>query len=281
MSHRATLLIALFLCAPLVVLAASSGDAAERARTEPALGPQDGGDGEGDTNGGDVVPAARIVPDVAWKCARAHGVDEWDTVQKLSYTFSVPARDVTRRWAWKPQDNRVSFTGVVGGEETQISYTRDAIDTDLLKGIDHSFINDQYWLLFPFRLVWDSGVTITDDGEQDTPIGNGKAQRLTVAYDGDDDNGYTPGDTYYVYVDNDGVMIQWSFKPAASDEIRLSTTFEDYADFGPLKLAQRRATADGAFEILYEDIEVELIDDGRGDHEDDDEDDHENDGAGE
>ncbi len=41
--------------------------------------------------------------------------------------------------------------------------------------IEPAFVNDNYWLLFPFHAYWDTSATVTDQGMQKLPIGTGSA----------------------------------------------------------------------------------------------------------
>jgi len=63
--------------------------------------------------------------------------------------------------------------------------------------IDANFLNDQYWLLLPFHVIWDTSATVTDEGMQKLPLGNGSGEKLVVKYPSD--GGYSPGDTWDVY----------------------------------------------------------------------------------
>src|SRR2546430_12340267 len=49
--------------------------------------------------------------------------------------------------------------------------------------VDPGFFNDQYWLLFPFHLVWDTGATVEDAGMQKLPLGKDrKSTRLNSSH---------------------------------------------------------------------------------------------------
>jgi hypothetical protein len=67
--------------------------------------------------------------------------------------------------------------------------------------MDPAFINDQYWLLFPFHVVWDRSATVTDEGMQNLPSGNGSAERVVIKYPSK--GGYAPGDTWELYIGAD------------------------------------------------------------------------------
>ena len=64
--------------------------------------------------------------------------------------------------------------------------------------IDPGFFNDQYKLLFPFHLIWDTGATVEDAGMQKLPLGKGKARKVVMKYPVQ--RRLTPGDTWELYV---------------------------------------------------------------------------------
>ena len=69
------------------------------------------------------------------------------------------------------------------------------------KVVDPGFFNDQYWLLLPFHLVWDAGGAVEDAGKQKLRVGKGSAEKVVLKYPSD--VGYTPGDTWELYVGKD------------------------------------------------------------------------------
>src|SRR5437879_13079940 len=68
--------------------------------------------------------------------------------------------------------------------------------------VEPAFVNDNYWLLFPFHAYWDKSATVTDKGMQKLPIGTGSAEVVVVKYPAEA-GGYTPGDTSDLYVGTD------------------------------------------------------------------------------
>ena len=89
----------------------------------------------------------------AEKIAMAHGFDQWDTVESIEFTFNVDRGEYhsERSWAWKPKTAEVTL---MSAEDT-ITYNHKAVDSTSMKA-DMGFINDKYWLLTPFQLVWDT-----------------------------------------------------------------------------------------------------------------------------
>lgn len=115
------------------------------------------------------------------------------------------------------------------------------------------WINDAYWLVMPFKLK-DSGVTLKYVGEDTTQTGaNADVLQLTFEEVGD-----TPDNKYLVYVDQESKLVsQWDFFGNFQDEApRFSTPWEDYQDYGPIKLSGGRGksqlTEIGRFSIMPE-----------------------------
>src|SRR4029077_8670220 len=67
--------------------------------------------------------------------------------------------------------------------------------------IEPAFYNDNYWLLLPLRVCWDSNADIQDKGMQKLPLGNGSAKQVVVKYPSE--GGVSPGDTWELYIGSD------------------------------------------------------------------------------
>ena len=130
---------------------------------------------------------------IAQKVANAYGFQHFKKATSLSYTFNVK-RDTFpasyRSWKWNLKENIVTMTTA---KET-VTYQRDTIQSAAMKNIDGKFINDEYWLIFPYHLVWDEGTTITTKSSVEAPISKKETTMLTIQYNNKD--GYTPGDAY-------------------------------------------------------------------------------------
>ena len=196
-----------------------------------------------------------------------YGLDHWDDVEELRYTFNVRSggREVRRSWVWRVKRRTVTFRDDIAGGEA-VTYSLDDIGettkgeatTEELKKIDHRFINDQYWLLFALHIAWDTGAEVTAADGEPLPIGEGTATKVTVQYP--EEGGYTPGDAYDVFVDADGRVVQWVFRQGGQPEPSLATTWEDQREFGPLVIPTRFRSSDGSFELWFTDVEVITLD---------------------
>ncbi|MGE3854240.1 MAG: hypothetical protein AB7K09_21080 [Planctomycetota bacterium] len=177
-------------------------------------------------------------------------------VARISFTFNVQKPDgsvTSRHWSWQPTGDVVTF----GQGDAAKTWTRAGL-TDEQRPDDQRFINDQYWLLFPLHLLWDNA-TVTDDGQQPLPIGDGKAtaRRVTVTYP--KEGGYTPGDIYELYVDAADRIVQWNHRHGGGADGR-AMTWDDYHTLGPLELSLSHYTADRKFRVWFTDVEVTLTD---------------------
>lgn len=92
-----------------------------------------------------------------------------------------------------------------------VVYNRTSMDS-LTKKTDASFINDKYWLLAPFNLVWDEGVSFSEKENVVAPVSKDTLNQLTILYGGE--GGYTPGDAYDFYFGKDYIIKEWIFREA-------------------------------------------------------------------
>lgn len=183
--------------------------------------------------------------------ANAHGLDKFDDVEEIKFTFNVKVQDslrTSRSWSWNTKTDKIRLT------EGDISrtYTKDDDLNEEEREMDQKFINDSYWLLFPFQLVW-SDPDITEEKAVEAPISKEKMDKLIVSYP--ENGGYTPGDTYEIFYGDDFMVREWIYKSA--DGSRESpSTWEDYEDFNGLRIAKSHKSPDGSFELFFTDIEV-------------------------
>ena len=106
--------------------------------------------------------------------------------------------NLSRSWVWEPKTGKVSYEGKdKQGKPVKVSYMRSELgsQSDAVKNeVDSGFMNDNYWLLFPFHAYWDSSATVTDPGMHKLPLGKGSAEQVVVKYPLEA-GGYRPGDT--------------------------------------------------------------------------------------
>ncbi len=201
----------------------------------------------------ETPPAAEEPLTISQKIAKAHGIDHWNKVYKIDFTFNVD-RDSThfdRSWSWKPKANEVVLTTAAD----TIAYNRKETDS-LVLNADRGFINDKYWLLAPFNLVWDKDIKERIHTEKATsPISGESMQKLTIVYD-NGKGGYTPGDAYDFYFGDDYLIREWVFRKSNTPEPSLITTWEDYKEVNGLKVATMHVRNEGAWKLFFTNLKV-------------------------
>ena len=127
------------------------------------------------------------------------------------------------------------------------------------KEVDPGFVNDQYWLFFPFHVTWDTGANVEDKGKQKLPLGKGTADHVVVKYSSD--IGYTPGDTWELYVGADDRVEQMVFHHGGTVKPNLViATWAGYKKAGPLLFStDHHGTADGKpLKLFFSDVAVKV-----------------------
>lgn len=189
---------------------------------------------------------------IAENIANANGFEHWKEVSKIDFTFNVD-RDSShfeRSWTWKPKTEDVTL---ISGKDT-ISYNRKSIDSISMKA-DKAFINDKYWLLAPFQLVWDQGTTISKPIKDEAPISKLMMNKITLTYPSN--GGYTPGDAYDFYFDDDFMIKEWIYRQGNTKEPSMITSWENYEDFKGLKIAKTHQKSEGNWKLYFTGITVE------------------------
>ena len=192
---------------------------------------------------------------IATDIAKANGIENFSAVKSLEFTFNVKrdtAAPNSRHWKWFPQTNEVvSIT-----DSATTKFNRKDTSTPQLRKLNAQFTNDEYWLIFPYHLEWDTGSELEDSSMKAAPISGKSMQKITVKYN--DKDGFTPGDMYDVYVDKDLRISEWAFHKGGSPEPSLITTWEDYKDFNGLQITQNHISKDGKFRLYFTGIKVEI-----------------------
>lgn len=183
----------------------------------------------------------------------AHGMKNFEKVDMLEFTFNAQrdtAAASSRHWQWFPKTNEVVFIT----DSVTTRFKRNDTTTQELKKLNARFTNDEYWLLYPFHLSWDKGMELSDSTDKVAPISGKKMRKITTKYN--DKDGYTPGDMYEVYVDENHRIQEWAFHKSAAAEPSLITTWANYTDFNGLLLAQEHTSKDGKFRLWFTGIQI-------------------------
>jgi len=190
---------------------------------------------------------------VAEKIANAHGYENWNNVKTFAFTFGGTLEDPNsgRSWVWNPKTNDIKSTR----NDNVLEYNRSNMDSVALKA-DRGFINDKFWALIPFQLVWDEGTTISEPEKATSPVKQEELNKLIITYSSE--GGYTPGDAYDIYFDDDYIIREWSFRRGNAPEPTISNTFENYSDYNGIKVAQDHKRSETDRNLLIRNIKVEL-----------------------
>ncbi len=187
--------------------------------------------------------------------ANAHGFEHWETVSKVAFTFKVDRDTIKgkgRSWEWYPKkDSIIMLTDV-----KTITYKRTFIEEEETVNADRSFINDKFWLLIPFQLVWDSTASISDPKKMESPIHKTQLNMITITYS--NQGGYTPGDAYDIYYDDNFIIQEWTFRKGNAKTPTLSTTFENYISCNGIKIAKDHKMIGGNWNLNFTDISITL-----------------------
>jgi hypothetical protein len=212
------------------------------------------------------APAAnKTTPITAEQIAKVYGLDSFDQIEAIRYTWNAefPGVNISRSWVWEPRKDQVSYEGKdKDGKPVKATYIRSQLNkqADNVKNeVDPAFVNDNYWLLFPFHAYWDKSANVTDQGSKLLPLGGGSAVLLVVKYPSD--GGYTPGDAWDLYVGNDNRVEQMVYHRGGPKKPSLvTTTWEAYKKAGPLLVStDHRGTADGnQVRIFITDLAVKM-----------------------
>src|SRR6266436_3763954 len=195
---------------------------------------------------------AQTRPPVVEQLAKTYGLDSYGHVEAIRYTFNIelPAikLSLSHSWEWEPKTGKVTFEGKdKDGKPVKVTYLRSQLDSqpaNVKDEIDPAFMNDQYWLVFPFHVVWDTGANVQDKGKQKLPLGKGIGDQIVVKYTA---GGYTPGDTWELFLGSDNRVEEFIYRRGGPKKPSLViTTWAGYKKAGPLLVAtEHRGTADG------------------------------------
>jgi hypothetical protein len=204
-------------------------------------------------------------PPIAEQMAKTYGLDAFGQIEGIRYTFTaeLPNIKFSRSWEWNPKTDTVSYQGKdKSGKPVTATYQRSQLgsQSDAVKNqIDPAFINDQYWLLLPFHVIWDGSATVTDEGMHKLPIGNGSAEQIVMKYPSQ--GGYAPGDTWELFVGADKRVEQMVYRRGGTAKPKVViATWDGHKKAGPLLVStDHRGTADGKpVRISISDVSVKV-----------------------
>lgn len=206
-------------------------------------------------------------PPILEQIAKTYGLDSYGQVEAIRYTWNgeVPGLfKVSHAWEWEPKTGKISYEGKdKDGKPVKVTYDSSQLSSqsDQVKNeIEPAFVNDNYWLLFPFHAYWDTSATVTDEGAKKLPMGAGSATLVSVKYPAEA-GGYTPGDTWDLYVGRDHRVQALVYHRGGDKKPSLViASWTGYKKAGPLLIStEHRGTADGKpLHIFISDVSVKL-----------------------
>jgi len=208
---------------------------------------------------------AQTRPPIVDEIAKTYGLDSFGQIDAVRYTFNLqlPGVNLSRTWTWEPKSGQVTYEGKdKSGKAVKVTYLRSQLSSqsaDVKDDIDPNFVNDQYWLIFPFHVFWDTSATVTDEGMQKLPLGKGSAEKVVVKYPSE--GGYTPGDTWDLYVGKNHRVEQMAYHRGGPKKPSLViVTWAGYKKAGPLLIStEHSGTADGKpAHISFSNVSVKL-----------------------
>ena len=199
--------------------------------------------------------------------AKTYGIDSFGQIEAIRYTWNGEITGLFKAshvWEWEPKTGKVSFQGTdKDGKPIKVTYMRSQLSSQpesVKTQVEPSFVNDNYWLLFPFHAYWDTGATVTDQGMKKLPIGKGSARLVSVKYPAEG-GGFTPGDTWDLYVGKDNRVEQFVYHRGGPKPPKLVTaTWAGYKKAGPLLVStEHHGPADGKpFTLTISNVAVKL-----------------------
>jgi hypothetical protein len=197
---------------------------------------------------------AQTRPPVVEQLAKTYGIDSYGQIEAIRYTFNLDLPDLkvnlSRTWTWEPKTGQVTYESKdKDGKPVKATYNRSQISSapaNVKDDIDPAFNNDNYWVIFPFHVYWDTSANVTETDNQKLPIGKGTAKLVSVKYPAEL-GGYTPGDTWDLYVGKDGRVVEFVYRRGGTKKpSNVTTSWAGYKKAGGLLFStEHRGTADG------------------------------------
>jgi hypothetical protein len=211
---------------------------------------------------------AQTRPPIVEQLAKTYGLDSFGQVEAIRYTFNlqIPAfkLNLSHSWVWEPKTGKVSYEGKdKDGNPVKVTYVRSQLNSapaNVKDEIEPNFVNDNYWLIFPLHAYWDTSASVEEKDRQKLPLGKGTAKLVSVKYPAEA-GGYTPGDTWDLYVGPNGRVVEFVYHRGGTKKpSQVTATWAGYKKAGPILIStDHRGTADGTpLHLFLSDVAVKL-----------------------
>jgi hypothetical protein len=211
---------------------------------------------------------AQTRPPIVEQLAKTYGLDSFGQVEAIRYTFNlqIPAfkLNLSHSWVWEPKTGQVTYESKdKDGEPVKVTYNRSQVNSapaNVKDEIEPAFVNDNYWLIFPFHVYWDTSANVQVTDKQKLPLGKGTAKLVSVKYPAEV-GGYTPGDTWDLYVGADGRVTEFIYhRGGPKKPSNVTATWAGYKKAGPVLIStEHRGTADGTpLHLFFSNVAVKL-----------------------
>ncbi|BAM05166.1 hypothetical protein [Phycisphaera mikurensis] len=190
--------------------------------------------------------------------AAAYGFEHWSRIDRVDFTFHVElpgGETVDRVWSWAPNGRDGGAVTLNRGTPDELSFDASVEPeegTDLFAA-KRNFVNDTYWLTFPFQLLW-SDPTVLEVGEASMPISGRPATKLMAAWPAE--GGYTPADVYELYLGESGRIAEWAFRRGGGAEARPATWENERTAAGVTFATEHHGPEGAGFTLSFPSLEV-------------------------
>lgn len=211
------------------------------------------------------APAFQVAPatsNAAPEIAKAYGVDHANEIEAMAFSLNVQYGETTtrREWYWDVADGRVEYHGEgPTGLPIQLVYYRDHLDKGdpvLNRLIDEQFVDDQYWLLFPFHLAWEKDLQVVDQPSRPMYIEPHEAECVSIRYP---EGSPSQGDVYELFTGPDHLIREWAYRPRNSVDPAFVTTWERNAKAGPVLFSLMHRSSDGEYRLWFDRVSVKIV----------------------
>ena len=206
-------------------------------------------------------------PPILEQIAKTYGLDSFGQIEAIRYTWNgeIPGLfKLAHAWEWEPKTGKVSYEGKdKEGKPVKVTYKRSELGSQpetVKNEVDPGFINDNYTLLFPLKAYWDTTPDVIDAGTYNLPVGSGSSELVAVKYPAEG-GGYTPGDTWELYVGKDNRVEYFVYhRGGAKKPSLLFATWGGQKKAGPLLVAtDHSGFADGKpIRVFFSDVAVKV-----------------------